>query len=94
SKGALWFGMDKGLIHYQDGAATRYTTENGLPSNDVKAIHEARDGTLWIGTYGGVVMMSVPPAMLGGSNVAKTRPALQAVLTEWLPTTTFARSLI
>jgi len=82
STGALWFGTDKGLIQYQDGVATRYTTENGLPSNDVKAIHESRDGTLWIGTYGGIVIISVPPAMLGGSNVAKTRPALQAVLTE------------
>ena len=82
SKGALWVGTNKGLIQYQDGVATRYTTKSGLPSNDVKVIHEARDGALWIGTYGGVVMMSVPPAMLGGSNVANTRPALQAVLTE------------
>jgi signal transduction histidine kinase len=52
--GALWFGTNKGLIQYQDGAATSYTTENGLPNNDVKAIHEARDGSLWIATYGGL----------------------------------------
>jgi ligand-binding sensor domain-containing protein/signal transduction histidine kinase len=57
SKGALWFGTDKGLIHYQDGVTTRYTTENGLPSNDVKAVHEVRDGSLWIGTYGGLALL-------------------------------------
>ena len=54
--GALWFGTNKGLIQYQeDGAVTRYTTENGLPSNVVKAIFEARDGSLYVGTDGGLV---------------------------------------
>ena len=54
--GALWFGTNKGLIQYQeDGAVTRYTTENGLPSNVVKAIYEARDGSLYVGTDGGLV---------------------------------------
>jgi signal transduction histidine kinase/DNA-binding response OmpR family regulator len=56
--GALWFGTSKGLIQYGNGAARRLTTENGLPSNDVKVIHEARDGSLWIGTYGGVARLS------------------------------------
>lgn len=34
------------------------TTENGLPGNDVKAILEARDGSLWFGTYDGLAVLS------------------------------------
>ena len=36
-----------------DDRFTSYTTSNGLPHNQVRAIHEDADGTLWIGTYGG-----------------------------------------
>ncbi len=52
--GAFWFATNKGLIKYDGAAATRLTTENGLPGNDVKAILETRDGTLWFGTYDGL----------------------------------------
>ncbi len=56
--GAFWFATNKGLIKYENGAATRYTTADGLPGDDVKIIHEARDGTLWIGTYSGLAVLS------------------------------------
>lgn len=52
--GTFWFATNKGLVRYDGGAATRLTTENGLPGNDVKAILETRDGTLWFGTYDGL----------------------------------------
>lgn len=42
---------------YDGETATRFTTENGLPGNDVKAILEARDGTLWFGTYQGLAKL-------------------------------------
>ena len=70
SKGALWFGTNKGLIQYQDGAATRYTTEHGLPSNDVKVIHEARGGSLWIGTYGGLAHLERKEETKGGFSIS------------------------
>ena len=66
SYGALWFCTNKGLTQYQSGAVTRYTTENGLPSNDVKAIYEARDGSLWIATYGGVAVFTRDPSASHG----------------------------
>lgn len=52
--GTLWFASSNGLISFRDGVPTRYTTQSGLPSNDVKAICEARDGSFWVATYGGV----------------------------------------
>jgi ligand-binding sensor domain-containing protein/signal transduction histidine kinase len=32
-----------------------WTTENGLPQNSVHAIHQTRDGYLWLATFGGLV---------------------------------------
>ncbi len=52
--GTLWFATNIGLIKLEHGTVTRFTTADGLPGNDVKIIHEARDGSLWIGTYGGL----------------------------------------
>ena len=52
--GALWFGWDQGLIHYQDGAADTYTTKDGLAGDDVKVIVDDGAGGFWIGTYGGL----------------------------------------
>ncbi len=31
-----------------------FTTESGLPSNDIEYIEEARDGTMWVGTKAGL----------------------------------------
>ncbi|HEY4414778.1 MAG TPA: two-component regulator propeller domain-containing protein, partial [Verrucomicrobiae bacterium] len=35
--------------------ARSWNTENGLPDNAVTAVVQARDGYLWLGTYGGLV---------------------------------------
>lgn len=32
----------------------RWTTENGLPANKVRSLHQSRDGYLWVGTVGGL----------------------------------------
>ncbi len=50
----LWFGSSRGLIRFQNGAATAFTTADGLPSNDVCTIIEDRQGRLWLGTYRGL----------------------------------------
>jgi ligand-binding sensor domain-containing protein/signal transduction histidine kinase len=52
--GAIWMGTDlDGLMRYQDGRFTTYTTKQGLPHSAVRGLAEDRDGTLWIGTRGG-----------------------------------------
>ncbi|MBX7218739.1 MAG: protein kinase [Blastocatellia bacterium] len=57
--GSLWFGTDGGgLSHFEAGKWTTYTTAEGLPHNQVKALLETRaaDGSpiLWVGTKGGL----------------------------------------
>jgi signal transduction histidine kinase/ligand-binding sensor domain-containing protein len=42
---------DAGLVSYQ---VARWTAENGLPQNQVKALVQTRDGYLWIGTLNGL----------------------------------------
>lgn len=55
--GVMWFATANGLFRYEHGKTTRFSTENGLPSNDVKLIYEARDGMLWFGTAGGAAVL-------------------------------------
>lgn len=52
--GAMWFASSEGLFHWQNNRMTRFTRAQGLPGDDVKIIHESHDGTIWIGTYGGL----------------------------------------
>jgi signal transduction histidine kinase/ligand-binding sensor domain-containing protein len=58
SHGALWFGTDSGLLRYQDGKVRRFSTADGLPSDDVKTVIEGRDGSFWAGTYGGLARLN------------------------------------
>ncbi|HRH42853.1 MAG TPA: two-component regulator propeller domain-containing protein [Pyrinomonadaceae bacterium] len=52
----LWFATQhNGIYQYRDEKLiANYKTGQGLASNDVKVIYEAKDGTLWFGTYGGI----------------------------------------
>ena len=54
--GAVWVGAwNKGLSRIKDGAVTNYSTADGLSSYPlVTALHEDREGRLWIGEYGGL----------------------------------------
>ncbi len=52
--GALWFGSDRGLMRYKDGALSAWTTKDGLAGNEVKVIINGAAGDLWIGSYGGL----------------------------------------
>lgn len=53
SRRNLWIGTTRGLIRYTQGAFRTFTTDDGLPDNAISAIHEDRDGNLWLGTDGG-----------------------------------------
>jgi len=55
SDGALWFGTQNGVSHYQDGNWKTFTTDNGLADNNVRVIVESSDRALWFGTNGGGV---------------------------------------
>lgn len=51
--GLVWAGTDNGLIRLSGTDAALLTTRDGLPGNDVRALLEGRDGSLWLGTLGG-----------------------------------------
>ena len=60
-KGNLWvagYNNDKGLVCYsKDGAITAYTTDNGMPANETRCITFAADGSLLVGTNGGLAIL-------------------------------------
>ncbi len=51
--GSLWVGTRGGLLRYRNGSFQRYTTEDGLPMDYVRTLFVDREGSLWVGSYGG-----------------------------------------
>ena len=54
-RGALWIGAGSGLYRRSpEGSVERYSTEHGLPSNNVISLLEDHEGRLWAGTSKGL----------------------------------------
>ncbi len=57
--GFLWFGTEQGLIRFDGYETIKYTSNdaasNGLSHNNIKALALGKDGSIWIGTFGGGV---------------------------------------
>ncbi|MCC7085442.1 MAG: hypothetical protein IT427_10585 [Pirellulales bacterium] len=54
-QGGLWIATDgDGLIRWKDGQAMRFSTDDGLPSNDVQCLLVDREQAVWIGTDRGL----------------------------------------
>lgn len=49
----IWKGTDKGVIRFDGKLSTRYTTKQGLPSNNIVAIIEDSEGNIWFATTSG-----------------------------------------
>ncbi len=55
--GAIWAGTrGAGLARFDGKAWTNYTVAEGLPSNQIYALHIDRKGRLWIGTENGLAV--------------------------------------
>ncbi len=53
-EGRFWIGTSfEGIIRYQDGQFTSYTTNEGLSNNAIRGLSQSQDGGLWIATKGG-----------------------------------------
>ncbi len=50
--GTVWAGTDSALLRLEDGKLTVFTTSDGLPRGQIRALY-FDDRALWIGTYGG-----------------------------------------
>ncbi len=62
SRGFMWFGTENGLYRF-DGTNVLYTHHlngdtNSLSNNDIISITEDSDGSLWVGTSGGGVIVN------------------------------------
>lgn len=54
SDGTLWIGFDhSGLASLHNREFTRFTTAQGLPSDDIGRLFEDRGGNLWVGLFEG-----------------------------------------
>jgi signal transduction histidine kinase len=50
----LWAGSrGSGLWRLEHGQARHFTTDDGLSSDQIRALTQSQDGTLWVGTFGG-----------------------------------------
>ena len=59
-QGALWIGAGSGLYRRWPGGRTeRYTTEHGLPANDILTMLMDKDGQLWAGTRKGLTQLAL-----------------------------------
>jgi diguanylate cyclase (GGDEF)-like protein len=57
-RGGVWIGTRNGGIAHILGSKVRPLTDrHGLPSAQVRALYQASDGELWIGTFGGIAVL-------------------------------------
>ncbi|MGC2612877.1 MAG: diguanylate cyclase [Terracidiphilus sp.] len=68
-RGWLWVGEDAGVTVYDGHRWRSFTQDDGLIWNDTDsfALAEDRDGSMWIGTSGGLSHMIAPQDALSGS---------------------------
>ena len=85
--GAIWFGTrgggaaevpgEGGVSRYDGQSWETYTEEDGLASNDVTAVYESRDGTMWFGTHDdGVSAFKRPGRSLAQTGIVRFPPAV------------------
>ena len=64
-KGNIWFGTyGQGLFKFDGSSFTHYTISEGLSNNAIYALHEDREGKIWIGTFRGGICIYDPPDSL------------------------------
>jgi diguanylate cyclase (GGDEF)-like protein len=68
-RGWLWVGQDAGVTVYDGKRWRSFTQDDGLIWNDTDSfsISEDRDGSMWIGTSGGLSHLIAPQAAVAGS---------------------------
>ncbi len=59
SKNRLWFSTfgDQGLVCYENGTVTKFTTADGMPSDRIRAVYECADGSFLAVCTGGLVVI-------------------------------------
>ena len=53
--GALWIAtVHQGLLHVQNEKISRFSQDNGLSNDHIRALFEDHEGTIWVGTANGL----------------------------------------
>jgi ligand-binding sensor domain-containing protein len=70
--GDLWVGLrNRGIARLHGGSlVSLQSVRDGLPHNDVRSILPSRDGTVWIGTFSGLVRWSAGRIIAGPAALA------------------------
>ena len=67
--GALWIPTGEGLARWKNGMVAAFTTRNGLPSNDVRALSLDARGLVVASTAGGDAVIEGAQAVTAVSNL-------------------------
>jgi signal transduction histidine kinase/ligand-binding sensor domain-containing protein len=59
-EGNLWVGTNNGLTEFRDHVFTGYGKREGLPEDEVLALHQDRGGRIWAGFESGIVLLDPP----------------------------------
>jgi len=60
SRGRLWISTnDSGIVVYENGVFNSFSIHDGLPANSTRAMTEAPDGSVYIGTTGSLCKVQV-----------------------------------
>lgn len=71
SKGNIWVATDSALFRFDANGLRAFRQQQGLPSDDVRATAEDRDGNIWAATAAGI-------AVIEGDRVSSLNLFLQA----------------
>jgi ligand-binding sensor domain-containing protein/signal transduction histidine kinase len=64
-KGDWWVGTGgAGIVHISHGKTERFDAERGLCNDFVRAILESRDGSVWVGTDGGLTHITAKRSII------------------------------
>jgi signal transduction histidine kinase/streptogramin lyase len=75
--GSMWVATAEGLVHVvatpagEWRVARYYTSRDGLRSNSLSSVTQARDGTIWVGTLGGGVSRLDPDGVFRSLGAAE-----------------------
>ena len=82
--GTLWIGAGSGLYRrLPDGRVEYYTTHNGLPHDDVRALLEDRNGRLWMGTTVGLYQLVSEPTPRHAA-IAQSYTVQNGLVSNWI----------
>lgn len=80
SDGALWVGTSQGLARLVDGAVTVFTTREGLPSNDIRALHLDAGGLVVVSTAEGSASIEGMRAIPAATNTSPSPASASTVV--------------